>query len=102
MDRPTTQGLETLLDRKVSPDELLQSIRQKPIVNTFGDQAGIILEAVNLIPAPGKESYFRYFKRGDQGMYWKSSEIDIGVEIIGVVWDEAHNARVMCGIILPP
>lgn len=102
MDKPTIQELETLLGRKVSPDELLKSIRQKPIVNTFGEQAAIILETVNLIPAPGKERYFRYFKSGDQGIYWKSSENDIDVEIIGVVWDEEHNSTVMCGIILPP
>jgi len=102
MDIPTTQELETLLGRKVSPDELLKSIRQKPIVNTFREQAAIILEMVNLIPAPGKEEYFRHFESGDKAIYWKSSQNDIDVEIIGVVWDKGRNPTVLCGIILPP
>lgn len=102
MDKPTTEGLEKLVQKKVSPDELLKSFRQSPLVNTFGEQAAIILEMVNLIPAPGKEAYFRYFESGDNAIYWKSSENDIGVEIVGVVWDGEQNQKVMCGIILPP
>ena len=102
MDKPTTEGLARLVKKKVSPDELLKRFRQSPIVNTFGDEPAIILEMINLIPAPGKEEYFRYFENGDNAIYWKSSETDLGVEIVGVVWDVEENQKVMCGIILPP
>jgi hypothetical protein len=102
MTKPEIEELEKLLREKVSPDDLLKSVRQPPIVNTFGQQSIIDLETINLIPAPGKDRYFRNFENGDKVIYWRSSDNDIGVEIVGVVWDKNQNPKVISGVILPP
>ena len=99
---PEIEELEKLLRERVSPDDLLKSVRQPPIVNTFGEQSLIALETINIIPVPGQERYFRNFESGDRAIYWRSSDNEIGVEIIGVVWDKDRNLKVISGIILPP
>ena len=99
---PTIEELEKLVEKKVAPDELVENVRERPIVNTFGEQFAVILEMITLIPSPGREAYFRYFERGDNAIYWKSSENDLGVEITGVVWDKEKNPKIICGVVLPP
>lgn len=96
------EQLQRLLRNTISPDEVLVNIRDKPIVNSFERRFKHVVGSVNLIPTPGKERCFRQFKKGDHVIYWKSAENDVGVEIVGIVWDEKGNTEIFCGTILPP
>ena len=102
MTEPKPDELQALAKGRITPDELLERVSQKPIVNTFREQSELPLEMVNLIPATGKEQNFRYFRSGDHAIYWKASENETGVEIVGVVWDKDQMPSVICGVILPP
>ncbi len=99
---PTVEQLQRLLRNRIAPDEVLASIGDKPIVNSFERRFKHVVDSVNLIPMSGKERWFRQFKKGDHVIYWKSSESNVGVDVIGVVWDEKGNSQVFCGTILPP
>jgi len=98
----TIDQLQRLLRNKIPPDEVLANVRDKPIVNSFDERFKHAVGSINLIPTPGKESCFRTLKNGDNVIYWKSAENDVGVEIVGVVWDEKGRSQVFCGTILPP
>jgi hypothetical protein len=99
---PTIEQLQNLIKKRLSPDEILFRITEKPVVNTFKEQFKNIIEFVDIVPLPGKEKYFHPLKKGNQVIYWKLAENDIGVEIIGIIWDEEFKPRILCGNILPP
>lgn len=99
---PTIKELENLINEDFSPDEISEKVPEKPIVNTFEDNLKGILGIVDIASIPGKEDYFPPFKNDDNIIYWKKSENDVGVEIIGIVWDENLSPKIICGAILPP
>lgn len=99
---PTIEQLQKLLRTTISPDEVLASVYDQPIVNSFEKRFKHVAASINVIPTTGKESCFRKLTKRDNVIYWKATENDVGVEIIGVAWDEKGNPAVFCGTILPP
>jgi len=99
---PTVEQLQGLLRNHISPNEVLANVREKPIVNSFEGRFKHVVGSVNLIPTPGKEPCFRQLQKGDNVIYWKVAENDVGVDIVGIVWDEKGNAEIFCGTMLPP
>lgn len=99
---PTVEQLQGLLRNRISPTEVLANVRDKPIVNTFERRFKYVVGSINVMPTPGKERWFRTLQKGDNVIYWKAAENDVGVEILGIVWDGKNNSQIFCGTILPP
>jgi len=99
---PTLEQLQTLIRNNPSSNQVLTNVAEPPIVNSFDARFKDVVSFIDLIPTPGKESYSCKLKKGDNVIYWKSAENDVGVEVIGIVWDENGHSKTFCGTILPP
>lgn len=99
---PTIEELQNLLKDEVSPDAVLAGVTEKPLVNGFEEKFKHVAAFINLVPSPGRENCFRALRKDDRVIYWKTAENEVGVEIVGIVWDEKGEAQIFCGTILPP
>ena len=98
----TLEQLQRIFRSRISPDEVLATVPDKPMVNSFERRFRHVAGSINVIPTPGREPCFRQLQKGDNVIYWKAAENDVGVEVIGVAWDEQGNSQIFCGTILPP
>lgn len=99
---PTLEQLQRLFRNGISPDEVLTHVPDKPMANSFEERFRHVVGSINLIPTPGRERCFRKLQKGDNVIYWKAAENDVGVEVVGMVWDEQGDSQIFCGTILPP